>query len=110
MEGLEPIAAHAQEPVPEGGWGAETPPAEGWAAGAAPESAAPAEAGWADETPEPPAAEAPSGDFGAAQDWSASSESQGWGGEQKPAATDGGWGESGSWGAEGAPAPAAESP
>ena len=79
MEGLEPIAAHAQEAAPEGGW--ETQPAqqEGWetqpaAAGtwgdtaSAPEGAP---AGWTEDAPAPPGAPA-------ANDWGATSET--WGG------------------------------
>src|SRR5205823_6140289 len=53
MEGLEPIAAHAQEPAPEGGW-----------------DQAAAGGSW-DSAPTGEEAAPPSGDFGAAQDWSA---------------------------------------
>src|SRR5713226_1871170 len=39
IEGLEPIAAHAQAPLPEGGWGAESASAEAWQGEAAPAEA-----------------------------------------------------------------------
>jgi hypothetical protein len=65
MEGLEPAAAHSQEPTPEGGWGQDS--AGSWDAAPTGEEAAP-----------------PSGDFGSANDWS--SEEAAAGGEQ-------GWGE-----------------
>jgi hypothetical protein len=83
MEGLEPVAAHSQEPAPEGGWQQSEPAASSWDAAPTGEEAA-----------------APSGDFGGSQDWSAerpaeSEQQQGWGeqaqaegeaaGEQLPA-------------------------
>ena len=95
MEGLEPVAAHAQVPAPEGGWG-EAAPVEGWQA----EAPAAAE-GWSDEAPADPAAHATANDFGAAQDWSAAQEQAvGLGGEEPPAApVDAAWGAEG-WGSE----------
>jgi hypothetical protein len=65
MEGLEPVAAHSQEPTTEGGWGQDS--AGSWDAAPTGEEAAP-----------------PSRDFGSANDWS--SEEAAAGGEQ-------GWGE-----------------
>jgi type IV pilus assembly protein PilB len=106
IEDLEPIAAHAQVPVPEGGWGAAAVPAEAWQGEAAPaESAAPEQSGWGEETP---AAAAPSGGFGAAEDWgSVAQHHEGWGAEQpaagggeQPPAEGTGWGAEQPWGAE----------
>ena len=74
MEGLEPVAAHSQEPTPEGGWGQEA--AGSWDAAPTGEEAAPASA-----------------DFGSANDWSteeaAAGGEQGWGEQAKAKETTG---------------------
>ena len=101
MDGLEPGAAQAQEPAPEGGWG-EAAPAEGWQAEDPAASAAPAAEGWSEEAPASPAAQAPASDFGAAQDWSAAQEqAEGLNGEEPPAAqAAAAWGSEQGWRAE----------